>query len=100
MKAIIKACFILKEEIENEKQIEIYSDSDYSIKCATTYGEKQEKINWENNIPNKELVKEIYTIFSKYKNIKIKYVKAHTKNEDENSLGNKNADKLAVLSLS
>ena len=77
-----------------------YSDSDYSIKCATTYGEKQEKINWKNNIPNKELVKEIYTIFSKYKNIKIKYIKAHTKNEDENSLGNKIADKLAVLSLS
>ena len=100
LKAIIKACFILKEEIKNEKQIEIYSDSDYSIKCATTYGEKQEKINWENDIPNKELVKEIYTIFSNYKNIKIKYVKAHTKNEDENSLGNKNADKLAVLSLS
>ena len=99
LKAIIKACNILMHQIKNGKNIEIFSDSEYSINCATIYGEKQNKINWCKNIPNKELVKEIYIICSSNKNIKIKHVKAHTNKKDENSIGNKMADKLAVLSL-
>ena len=37
----------------------IYSDSKYSIRCCTTYGEKLYKLNWKKNkpIPNIELVK-------------------------------------------
>ena len=44
--AIIKALSILREEIESGQNIVIYSDSTYSIRCCTDYGEKMEKKNW------------------------------------------------------
>ena len=44
--AIIKALSILRQEIEDGEKIVIYSDSTYSIRCCTDYGEKMEKKNW------------------------------------------------------
>ncbi len=44
--AIIKALSILRQEIDNGEKIVIYSDSKYSIRCCTDYGEKCEKNNW------------------------------------------------------
>ena len=40
--AIIKALTILRKEIEEGRPIMVYSDSSYSIRCCTTYGEKNE----------------------------------------------------------
>ena len=44
------------------KQINIYTDSEYVIKCASNYGEKLYRNNWKtsnNKIPpNLELLKE------------------------------------------
>ena len=42
--AIIKALTILREEVEEGRPIMIYSDSSYSIRCCTSYGEKMSKI--------------------------------------------------------
>lgn len=77
----------------------IYTDSNYVIKCCTTYGKKQADINWKKNIPNKNLVKEIYTLYNTYNNINLKYIKAHTNNDDIHSYGNKMADLLAKKSI-
>ena len=41
--AIIRALTIMREEIEQGQKINIYSDSSYSIRCCTTYGEKMSK---------------------------------------------------------
>ena len=41
--AIIKALTILRDEIEQGQPVMIYSDSSYSIRCCTTYGEKMSK---------------------------------------------------------
>ena len=42
----------------------IYTDSEYVIKCATTYGEKCSNKNWlRTTIPNYSLVKQIYGLF-------------------------------------
>ena len=41
--AIIKALTILRQEIDNGEKIIIYSDSTYSIRCCTEYGEKWRK---------------------------------------------------------
>jgi ribonuclease HI len=99
--AIIEVFKILKSEIINNKiNLLIYTDSKYCILCATTYGDKQAKKKWVDNIPNKELVKTIHTLFKKYGSIvKLAKVKAHTTKKDPLSTGNRWADKLARQSL-
>lgn len=99
--AIIKAIQIIKK-FDIEKKV-IVSDSEYAIKCATTYGEKLSKNNWltkkdNSPPPNVELVKKLYELTNKY-NILYKHVEAHTDKTDRHSIGNYNADKLANSSL-
>ena len=64
------------------KKISIVTDSDYSIKCATSYGEKCAKQHWNKNIPNKNLVKQLYTIYKTNPNLK-KKVKLKNKNNSK-----------------
>lgn len=94
--AIIKAIQIIKK-IDIEKKV-IVTDSEYAIKCATTYGSKLEKNNWQTKEgktpPNIELVKKLYELTKKY-NISYKHIQAHTDRTDRHSIGNYNADKLA-----
>ncbi len=95
--ATIKAYEILSDEIEKERPITIYSDSVYAIRCCTTYGEKCEKRCWikKKPIPNVDLVKKAYYLFKNKPFIKFVHIKAHTGKQDEHSLGNEGADKLA-----
>ena len=63
--AIIKALTILRNEIEKGQVVNIYTDSSYSMRCCTSYGEKMSKKGWKNkgkDIPNVEIVK----VASKY----------------------------------
>ena len=48
--AIIKALTIMRDEIEKGQKINIYTDSSYSIRCCTTYGERMSKKRWQNKI--------------------------------------------------
>ncbi len=77
--------------------ITICSDSQYAIRCCTTYGQKCENINWKKKggIPNLELVKKAYELFKNLNNVSFKHIKAHTGLDDIHSIGNENADKLA-----
>ena len=80
----------------------VYSDSSYSIRCCTTYGEKMSKKGWDQkgkDIPNRELVEVAYNFVKKYKNIDFQHIRAHTGLEDEHSIGNENADRLANLAI-
>ena len=98
LKAILKVYEILKDEIENKKSVNIYSDSTYAIRCCGEYGLKMYKKNWRKKngyIPNHELVKEAFNLFYNKHNIKLIHVKAHTDNTDVLSLGNAEADRLA-----
>jgi len=77
----------------------VVTDSEYVIKCGTTYGDKlviNEWISKKTKLPppNVELVKRLYELTKKY-NIKFKYIAAHTNNRDKHSIGNYYADKLA-----
>ena len=102
LKALIKAYKILENDINNNKLIHIYSDSNYAIKCCKDYGLKMYKNNWKKNnsyIPNYELVKKAFLLFHNKNNIKLIHVKAHTNNKDELSLGNLEADRLAGESI-
>lgn len=95
LKAIEKVYKLLtKDELEN-KQICIISDSKYAIHCLGDYGDSQEKISWTKSIPNKDLVKKVWTLYKDKTNIKFYYTKAHTDNNDFLSNGNREADRLA-----
>ena len=94
--AAIKAINIIKKiEIKNKV---IVTDSEYVIKCATSYGEKLSKNDWMTSKkvspPNIELVKKLFDLTNKY-NIKYKHIMAHTDNKDRHSISNYYADKLA-----
>ena len=97
--AIIHTYYILENEIKNGEQIIIYTDSEYSIKCCSTYGEKCDKNGWKDNIPNKELVKKAYNLYGKLENVKFKHILAHTGKTDIHSIGNYHADRLANESI-
>ena len=76
-------------------KIDIHTDSNYAILCATTYGKKCARKNWPNTIPNVDLVKIIYTKFQQHDNVSLEHVMAHTNKQDAHSLGNAKADMLA-----
>lgn len=101
--AFIRALEILKENIEQNETIHIYIDSEYVIKCASSYGEKLENNDWKtsnNKIPpNLELIKKARSLFKNKTNIKLHYIKAHTDKEDIHSKGNSEADRLACLAI-
>jgi ribonuclease HI len=99
--AILKVADILKREILAGFTVNIYSDSEYAMRCCREYGEKLEKINWEKNkpIPNVEIVKEAYYTFKDCPNVLFHYIAAHTGLNDTHSIGNEGADKLANLAI-
>jgi len=99
LSAIIETYYIIENDIIDGKKIAIVSDSEYAIKCASSYGEKCFKKGWNVDIPNKELVKTAYNMYKDKLNIQFMHVKAHTNNTDIHSSGNDNADKLANLSI-
>ena len=52
--AILEVFEILRDDIINGDIIQIITDSEYSIKAFTTYGQKCHNNLWKKNIPNKD----------------------------------------------
>ena len=50
--AIIVAYFIIEKDVEGGKTIVICTDSEYAIRCFTSYGEKCDRQGWKKEIPN------------------------------------------------
>jgi ribonuclease HI len=99
LSAIICAYSIIANDVLYGKKITIVTDSEYSIKCLTTYGEKCCKQNWTKDIPNKELVKQAFELYQDKPNVTFLHIKAHTDNTDIHSFGNYHADKLANMAI-
>jgi ribonuclease HI len=99
LSAIIETYYIIENDILNNKNIAIVSDSEYALKCVSSYGEKCYKKSWNVDIPNKELIKTAYEMYKDKRNIQFIHIKAHTHNTDIHSFGNDNADKLANIAI-
>jgi ribonuclease HI len=99
LSAIIQTYHIIENDIIQGKKIAIVSDSEYAIKCVSSYGEKCSKKEWNVDIPNKELVKIAYEMYKDKTNIQFIHIKAHTFNTDMHSVGNDYADKLANVAI-
>ena len=99
MLAIIKAMTILRNEIEEGVHVKIFTDSVYSMRCCSSYGEKCYKKYWSKgkigNIPNEEIVQAAYIFCRENPNIEFVHVLAHTGKNDAHSIGNHHADRLA-----
>lgn len=96
--AIVKTHAIIRPDLLSGKKVAIVTDSEYAIKCVSTYGEKCYKQNWNVDIPNKELVKTAYEIYKDHpNNVRFIHIRAHTQKMDIHSIGNDQADKLARL---
>lgn len=90
----------LKLVSNRPESVVVMTDSTYVIKCLTTYGEKMQKKNWSEDIPNKDIVKTMYELYDSIKDrVTIDKVKAHTGLTDEHSIGNDWADRLANDSI-
>ncbi len=102
--AIYKALAICKrmDFFKTYSKIIIHTDSMYSINIYTDWIYKWIANDWKKSknskdyIKNKDIIFKTWNIYCKnIKKIEFKHVKAHTKNTDYISLGNKIADKLA-----
>ena len=59
LSAVIEVFTILKDEIKQNQNIIIYTDSKYVIQCCTSYGEKCKIINWK-----KRKISKLYYTFN------------------------------------
>jgi ribonuclease HI len=85
-------------------KINIYTDSEYVLKCAGAYGDKLSKNDWKTSTgktpPNLVLIQRIQEIYKPYKkHFNLQHIKAHTGLNDEHSIGNAEADRLANLAV-
>ncbi len=97
--AIIETYKIIEPDINANKKITIVSDSEYAIKCVTSYGKKCYDKKWNVDIPNKDLVKQCYELYKDKHNVYFIHCRAHTNKTDVHSIGNDYADKLANESI-
>ena len=98
--AIYKAIKIISENFTFDK-IEIYTDSEYSIKSLTEWIVSWKKNGWKTankkEVLNQDIIKKIDRKLQKYEGkIKFTHVRSHTGKTDKHSLGNAEADKLAT----
>lgn len=82
-------------------KLEIYSDSEYSIKSLTVWIKSWKKNNWKTankkEVSNQDIIKKIDKKLTKYgEKITFTHVRSHTGKTDKHSLGNEQADKLAT----
>jgi len=96
--AIVQAYALIHNDILIGKKVAIVTDSEYAIKCVSTYGEKCYKQGWNVDIPNKELVKTAYELYKEVSNnVRFIHIRAHTQLTDIHSIGNEQADRLARI---
>lgn len=92
--ALIEVYSIIEDDILKGLTIGLVSDSEYAIRCATSYGLKCEAQGWP-DVPNMGLVKMAYGLYRDKPNVHFIHVKAHTGKKDVHSIGNAYADQLA-----
>lgn len=98
--AIMIALRYIKKNLGlSNHQVIIKTDSQYSIDCITKWVYAWEKNGWmtKNNTPvlNREFIEVIHRYYETY-DIEFEHVDAHTNFDDDDSIGNAEADRLAV----
>lgn len=93
-RAELKAVIDSVKLFSTDDVLDVYTDSRYCYLIFTTTGVKYKNKGFV-NVVNRDLVEEAVELLEKY-SINMHKIKAHTNLTDEDSVGNKIADKLAV----
>jgi ribonuclease HI len=95
--AMIAAFEAVRGDLEAGQRVCIVSDSEYAIRCATSYGAKCSAACWgAKEIPNMELVRTLYELAVQWQHqIKFMHILSHLDGGDIHSVGNAGADRLA-----
>lgn len=99
LSAVLEAYRSIKDDVATGKRVVIVSDSEYVLRCVTTFGARCAREGWVKKMPNRALVRAAYEAFVDT-GVRFMHVRAHTGRTDEHSIGNAHADRLAVASLS
>ena len=94
----IKEALELCEKKNIKEKIIVFTDSDYSIKAITLWYPNWIKSGDIEKKKNVDILQKIEPLYNKM-NIKFQHIRAHTGLQDEHSIGNANADRLAVECL-
>ena len=94
----IKEALELCDKNNIKEKIIIFTDSDYSIKAITLWYPNWVKKNDLEKKKNIDILQKIEPLYDKL-NVKFQHIRAHTGLQDEHSLGNDKADRLAVECL-
>tara|TARA_Y100000992_G_scaffold291780_1_gene248532 strand:+ start:131 stop:757 length:627 start_codon:yes stop_codon:yes gene_type:complete len=94
IKEALELCY--KNNIK--EKIIIFTDSDYSIKAITLWFPNWVKKNDLEKKKNIDILQKIEPLYDKL-NVKFQHIRSHTGLQDEHSLGNDKADRLAVECL-
>ena len=98
MTAILESIETISEEEKNEMKLVIFTDSQYCIYLFNGTGERYERNHWKNErneeVPNIELIQQLL-LYKRNYDIVLCKIEAHTNLQDEHSIGNSIADRLA-----
>ena len=99
LSAIRLAVDILERRGCLDEDIVVYSDSDYSIKCVSTWVTGWISRGWKTSdgkaVSQRDLIEDIVTRISKFKSHRFVHVKAHTGGSDDLSIQNDRVDRMA-----
>ena len=94
--AILKALRITKDVTNH---IIIYTDSEYSINCVVRWFASWVSKNIVDEKKNVDLIRPIHQYY-RANNFEFRHINSHTGLQDEHSLGNEEADRLATNAIS
>jgi ribonuclease HI len=98
MTAILESIENISEEEKNVTKLVIFTDSQYCIYLFNGTGERYERNHWKNDrneeVPNIELIQQLL-LYKRSYDIVLCKIEAHTNLQDEHSIGNSIADRLA-----
>lgn len=103
--AIQKALEATQQHIVSGGKVELYTDSEYCLKCLQEYCKKWSVNGWikadKNPIENRDIIEPLYKFYCAYwRQINMKHVRAHTGRQDVHSRCNDIVDQMARSTIS
>lgn len=99
LSAIHRAVTVLESNGLYDEDLDVYTDSQYSIDCLTKWLPTWVASGWKksdgNDVLHQDLIKDITNRLSKFKSYRFVHVKAHTGGADELSRHNDRVDRMA-----
>jgi ribonuclease HI len=98
LQALLQALILARTEIQDDKSVQVRSDSSYGLNAVTKWAAGWKKRGWrkaEGEIKNLEVIQELYALYQEIEDdVKLEHVSAHVGIE-----GNELADRMAMFAV-